>query len=163
MNPVMAVCLVLALTGAGRIQDIRDLYFQTNAEIEAGGFYTTVVNMNSEDLSFPAVGVFVRTTTFHWLAEPWNTPANRLVKATVSSEVSAAREYAEYLYDDSGRLVFCFVEGGYDEVEHRYYFSDGRLVRFMDGDAVNDSPDQSLAAPVLNRGGELRQAFELLH
>ncbi len=164
MKAVTAACLVLAATaGAQSIQEIRDLYYQTSADIEAGVFYTTVVHINSGNMSFPAVGVFGRTMTFYWLAEPWNTPANRLVKAVVSSRVSAVEESAEYLYDESGGLVFCFIAGGYEEVEHRFYFSDGHLLSFMDGDVVNNSPDQSLGTAASNRGAELHQVFMLVH
>lgn len=164
MNTLTVACFVLAAAaGAESIQEIRDLYCQTSADIEAGVFYTTVVQVNSGDMSFPAVGVFDITTTFHWLAEPWNTPANRLVKAVVSSRVSAVEETAEYLYDESGGLVFCFIAGGYEQVEHRFYLSDGRLLRFIDGDLVDDSPDQSLGTAASNRGAELHQAFMLMH
>ena len=164
MNALTAVFLVLAAkAGATSIQDIRDMYCQAGADIEEGVLYTTSVNVNSGEMSYPAVGVFGRTVNFYWTAEPWNTPANILVKAVVSSKVSAAEEWAEYLYDYSGGLLFCLIEGGIDSVEHRFYFSEGRLVRFMDGDAVNDSPDQSLGSDALNRGEELYQAFRSLH
>ncbi|MFO7627699.1 MAG: hypothetical protein R6V62_10595 [Candidatus Fermentibacteraceae bacterium] len=164
MKALAVVFIVLAAaSGAEGIQEIRDLYYQTSADIEEGVFYTTVVNINSGDMSFPAVGIFGITITFHWLAEPWNTPANRLVKAVVSSRVSAALESSEFLYDESGELAFCFIEGGYEQVEHRFYFSDGRLLRFIDGDEVNNSPDQSLGTAASNRGAELHQAFMLMH
>jgi hypothetical protein len=164
MKAFSAACLALVATaGAQSIQEIRDLYYQTSADIEADVFYTTVVNINSGEKSFPAVGIFGGTVTFHWLAEPWSTPANRLVKAVVSSRISAAEESSEYLFDESGQLVFCFIAGGYDQVEHRFYFSGGRLVRFMDGDIVNNSPDQSLGADAADRGEELHQAFMLMH
>jgi len=164
MKTAAAACLVLAVSaGATSIQDIRDMYYQAGADIEAGVLYTTVVNINSEDMPFPAVGVFGRTVTFYWTAEPWNTQANVLVKAVVSSRISAVEETAEYLYDYWGGLLFCYIEGGIDQVEHRFYFSEGRLTRFMEGDDVDDSPDQSLGTDVLDRGDELKQAFMLLH
>lgn len=164
MKALAATCLVLAVSaGATSIQDIRDMYYQAGADIEAEVLYSTVVNINSGDMSFPAVGVFGRTVTFYWTAEPWNTPANVLVKAVVSSRVSAVEESAEYLYDYWGGLLFCCIEGGIDKVEHRFYFSEGRLIRFMEGDEINDSPDQSLGTDVLQRGADLHQAFMLLH
>lgn len=164
MKAISAACLVLAATACAQsIQEIRDLYYQTSADIGEGVFYTTVVQVNSGDKSFPAVGTFGSTITFYWLAEPWNTPASRLVKVMMTSTVSAARESSEYLYDESGELVFCFIAGGCDDVEHRLYFSDGRLVRFMEGDAVNNSPDQSLGTYAANSGEKLHQAFMLMH
>jgi len=164
MKTAAAACLVLAVSaGATSIQDIRDMYYQAGADIEAGVLYTTVVNINSEDMPFPAVGVFGRTVTFYWTAEPWNTPANVLVKAVVSSRISAVEETDEYLYDYWGGLLFCYIEGGIDQVEHRFYFSEGRLVRFMDGDVINDSPDQSLGNAASRSGGDLHQAFVLMH
>lgn len=164
MKALSAACLLLAATaGAQSIQETRDLYYQTSADIEAGVFYTTVVHINSGDKSFPAVGIFGSTMTFYWLAEPWNTPANRLVKAVVSKRVSAIEESSEHLYDESGGLVFCFTTGGCDQVEHRFYFSNGRLVRFMDGDDVNNSPDQSLGTDAADRGEELHHTFMLMH
>lgn len=164
MKALAATCLVLAVSaGATSIQDIRDMYYQAGADIEAEVLYSTVVNINSGEMSFPAVGVFGRTVTFYWTAEPWNTPANVLVKAVVSSRVSAVEESAEYLYDYRGGLLFCFIEGGIDQVEHRFYFSEGRLIRFMEGDDINDSPDQSLGTDALDRGEQLHQAFVLLH
>jgi hypothetical protein len=164
MKALAATCLVLAMSaGATSIQDIRDMYYQAGADIEAEVLYSTVVNINSGEMSFPAVGVFGRTVTFYWTAEPWNTPANVLVKAVVSSRVSAVEESAEYLYDYWGELLFCYIKGGIDQVEHRFYFSEGRLIRFMEGDDINDSPDQSLGTDALDRGEQLHQAFVLLH
>jgi hypothetical protein len=164
MKALAATCLVLAVSaGATSIQDIRDMYYQAGADIEAEVLYSTVVNINSGEMSFPAVGVFGRTVTFYWTADPWNTPANVLVKAVVSSRVSAVEESAEYLYDYWGGLLFCYIEGGIDQVEHRFYFSEGRLIRFMEGDDINDSPDQSLGTDALDRGEQLHQAFVLLH
>lgn len=164
MKALSIACLTLVATaGAQSIQEIRDMYYQTSDDIEAGILYTTVVDVNSGDKPFPAVGVFGKTVTFYWTAEPWNTPSNVLVKAVVSSSVSAVEEWAEYLYDYSGGLLFCFTSGGYDQVEHRFYFSEGRLVRFMDGDEVNNSPGQSLGTDALNTGRELHQAFMLMH
>ncbi len=164
MKATVSACLVLAVSaGAADIQDIREMYYQASADIEAGVLYTTVVNINSEDMPFPAVGVFGKTVTFYWTAEPWNTPAYVLVKAVVSSSVSAVEETAEYLYDCAGDLRFCLISGGLDQVEHRFYFSEGRLVRFMDGDVINDSPDQSLGNAASRSGGDLHQAFVLMH
>jgi len=87
MKATVSACLVLAVSaGAADIQDIREMYYQASADIEAGVLYTTVVNINSEAMPFPAVGVFGKTVTFYWTAEPWNTPAYVLVKA-VAGEV----------------------------------------------------------------------------
>lgn len=164
MKALSSACLLLAASaGATTVQDIRDMYYQAGADIEAEVLYSTVVNINSGDIPFPAVGVFEETVTFYWTAEPWNTPANVLVKAVVSSRTSAVEESAEYLYDYWGGLLFCYIEGGIDQVEHRFYFSEGRLIRFIEGDDINDSPDQSLGTNALNNGRDLHQAFVLMH
>lgn len=164
MRTLAALCaLWAALAAADPISDIRDLYYGIGEDIQEGLTYSTQVSVNSSGASFPGVGVYNRSITFFWVAEPWTSPAHRLVKAIVSSEVSAIREYGEYLYDPEGELVFCFRSGGYDMVEHRFYFNGGRLVRFIDSGTVSDSPDQSLGSEAFSAGTHLRMAFDLLH
>lgn len=164
MRTLATLCLLcVSLSGAGPVDDIRQLYYGTGEEIQNGSLYSTEVNVNSTGASFPGVGVYGRTVTFYWAAEPWASQAYRLVKAVVSSEVSAVSEYGEYLYDQEGELVFCFLSGGYDMVEHRFYFDDGRLVRFIDSGTVNDSPGQALGSGAFAAGTDLKRAFDLLH
>ena len=165
MKP-FAVVFLLILAGAamsGAIDDIRALYGEANALIESEELFRTEVRVNSAGTSFPGVGIFNRNITFFWAAEPWSSPAYRLVKAHVSSQASAVEEYAEYLFDQEGGLVFCYMSGGYDRIEHRFYYSGGRLVRFIDAGNVDDSPSRSLGTAPAAAGAELRQAFSLLH
>ncbi len=158
-----AALLAAALVRAEPVDHIRDLYRSAGEDIESGALYTTEVRLNSGELPYPGSGIFSRTVTFYWSAEPWATPAHRLVKALVSWEVSAVTGDDEYLFDRDGGLVFCLRTGGLDELEQRFYYSDGRLIRFMDSADADDSPDPRLGEEPLNEGETLKQAFLLLH
>ena len=140
-----AVLLVLAINVAGqtedrRISDIRDVYDKTSLRIagaernfaESDIFLTELV-VNRGGTMYPAVGNFKETIRFYYTygnreVSPY---PNRLLKITVSTERSTARESAEYLFDTEGKLIFAFVNDG--EAENRYYFAGAKLIRLQRG------------------------------
>jgi GNAT superfamily N-acetyltransferase len=126
-----------------------------------GALYTTEVRLNSGELPYPGSGIFSRTVTFYWSAEPWATPAHRLVKALVSWEVSAVTGDDD-TFSTGTAAVFCLRTGGLDELEQRFYYSDGRLIRFMTR-PTRTTPGPRLGEEPLNEGETLKQAFLLLH
>ena len=170
----MAVLLVLAVNVAGqtedrRISDIRAAYDKTNSRIaeaernfaESDIFLTELV-VNRGGTMYPAVGNFKETIRFYYTygnreVSPY---PNRLLKITVSTERSAVRESAEYLFNQSGQLIFAFVNDG--EAENRYYFAGGKLIRWQKGMQTSSqiSPGRSGVANLLSeRAAHLTKIF----
>lgn len=158
---LLSFMAVTAVTGVP--EEIAGIIADAELEISSGELYSTEVTVNSAGMSFPGVGTFDRSITFLWAAEPWTAPGVRLVAARVFSRTAAVEEQAEYLFEPGGNLVFCRVTGGYDRISQAFYFHEGRLIRFMEGDMVSGSPEASSGREASTAGKELRQAFLLLH
>ncbi|MCX6565046.1 MAG: hypothetical protein NTW38_01245 [Candidatus Aminicenantes bacterium] len=150
--------------GGGTIQDrseqiaqIRELYAQIQDRIsiavkEAEGgsppeFYSTEIFVNRHNGSWRASGTYSKKTVFWYTDQPEfarEEPGGELsVLAKIEiDEIVAVRAYhREYLFDQ-GKLVFAFIknpsETGTTE-EFRYYFSDGALIRYMEGQRIVES------------------------
>lgn len=130
-----------------RITEIRRLYEQTNRQIEqaeedygASEVYLNEIVINKGGASYPAVGIYRKTIRFYYTFgdREYNPYPDRLMKITVTTERSARHEYAEFIFDVSGMLVFAFEKN--DESETRYYFSGGRLIRMQRGSDVIPDP-----------------------
>ncbi len=162
----MILALAACVLFGGRIEDIREAYNEVNKMIQNDEYYRTEISVNSSNLSFPAVGIFNRQITMFWESRPWAETAYGIIKIHVKSEISAAEYYDEYLFDEEGNLIFCYKDGGYDEIQRRYYFSGGRLLRLIAEGTVYDSPDEQQkkeAADVLKAAEGLMIAFTRLH
>ncbi|MBN1620735.1 hypothetical protein JW890_08425 [candidate division WOR-3 bacterium] len=169
MNKI-SIFLVLTFSAcvlcAGTIEEIREAYNEANEMIKNDEYYRTDISVNSHNLSFPAVGIYNRQITMFWESRPWSETVYGIVKIHIKSEISAAGYYDEYLFDEEGNLIFCYREGGYDEIERRYYFSGDRLLRLIAEGTVHDNPDEQQkreAADVLKAAEGLKIAFNGLH
>jgi len=134
-----------------RITRIRELYTRVQDRIaiavkEAEGgsppeFYSTEVFVNSRNGSWRASGTYSKKTVFWYTDQPefaGGEPGGELsvlAKVEITEVVAARAFYREFLFD-KGKLVFAFIKnpgetGGAEEF--RYYFSDGALLRYMEG------------------------------
>jgi len=115
------------------VLEIRDQYNQVKSMIEGGGdieVYRTEVIVNSEDLTYPAVGHYVENITFFWKLNH-ETGDKVLLMVISHSEHAAWSTYTEILYDDSGKPLFSyFSQPGYSsEMEEiRQWYSGGDVI-----------------------------------
>ena len=142
-----SVIPVLAQGGDKRIEEIRRLDRQANEQIaeserveEGTGLYCNELVINKGDKSWPAVGIYRTVFKFYYTFgdREKNPYPNRLLKITVTTKRSDRREYAEYLFNPAGQLIF-YYEKKDDEgspAERRYYFANERLIRRMAGQRV---------------------------
>ncbi|MHB8054026.1 MAG: hypothetical protein ACYDH3_02070 [Candidatus Aminicenantales bacterium] len=146
-----------------RITHIRDLYAQVQnriaiavKEAEAGSppeFYATEIFVNRHNGSWRASGTYSKKTVFWYTDQPefaGGEPGGELsVLAKIEiEEIVAVRTYhKEYLFDQ-GKLVFVLIinpgETGTDE-EFRYYFYEGALIRYMEGQRIIETKPDTTA------------------
>ncbi len=143
-----SVLSVHAQEGDQRIEAIRRLDRQVNEQIaeserveEGTGVYCNELVVNKGDKSWPAVGIFKTVFKFYYTFgdREKNPYPNRLLKITVTTDRSARHEYAEYLFNPAGQLIFYYEkddEGS--QAERRYYFASDRLIRRMRGPRIVD-------------------------
>lgn len=127
-----------------RIEEIRDLYTQTNeaiaiAEKEApySEIYVVELSVNKTGNSYPAVGIYSNISRFYYTfgdreKDPY---PNRLMKINVVTKRAAMITNSEFLFNAAGQLVFGFVKTDGEEArETRLYFAAGQLIRLLDGE-----------------------------
>lgn len=142
------------------IEKIREIYKKTEEQIkeglaqEGGGLYSNEIIVNSNNGSWRAVGNYSKKVTFWYDDDPDMaveidenaTKTSVLKKIVVTTSASAGmKTYTEYLFDND-KLIFCFIKDDvYEEhTEFRYYFSNDKLIRYMDGQEIKkENPDVS--------------------
>jgi hypothetical protein len=131
---------------AEKIDKIRQIYQRTNRQIAAAEknfpeseVFFSELTVNKGGTMYPAVGNFRSVYSFYYTygdreIDPY---PNRLLKVMVATDRAARREYAEYLFDEAGKLIFYFEKMS-DEPESRFYFSGGKTVRIQRGEKIVD-------------------------
>lgn len=154
-----------------RIESISRLYKQVHEQITASekekpysAIFRDELVLNKNDNTWPVVGIYQSVIqSFYTFAEEEPYP-NRLLQITVSTKRSDRREYAEYLFNPAGQLVFCFEKNsGEPTVEVRYYFANGRAIRITkDQKTLQISSEQLKAAQdSMKEGLKLKRLFTL--
>jgi hypothetical protein len=141
------VLTVTAQDNDKRIEEIRRLDRQANLRIaesesvpEGTGLYCNELVVNKGDKPWPAVGIYQTVFKFYYTYgdREKNPYPDRLMKVTIATRRSDRKEYAEYLFNPAGQLIFHYdkkdEEGA--PVERRYYFSAERLIRRMTGAGI---------------------------
>jgi hypothetical protein len=147
-----------AQTNDKRVEEIRSIYQETNEQIAAAEknfpestIFLTELAVNKGGTMYPAVGTFRNTIKFYYTYgdREKNPYPDRLLKITVSTDRAAHREWSEYLFDQSGQLIFYYEKmGAGAEDESRFYFASDKIIRIMRGQRVADiNSRQELAAP----------------
>jgi hypothetical protein len=144
------------------IEEIRRLYKEVNQQIAAAENekpYSTIfcdeLTRNVNENPWPAIGIFKSVAKAYYTfsrreGEPY---PNKLLQISVTTQRSDRQEYAEYLFNSAGQLVFCFERQGEDPaVETRYYFANNRPISFT-------RDQKTLRAPTGNDLKAARQAM----
>jgi hypothetical protein len=85
---------------------------------------------------------------------------NRLLKIINSTDRSDRKEYSEFIFNQSGQLVFYFENK--DDVERRLYFAAGRPIRFQQGARVlnlNNKEHLAVVTAVMKENANLIEIF----
>ncbi|MCD4775949.1 MAG: hypothetical protein K8S15_07845 [Candidatus Aegiribacteria sp.] len=141
-----------------QVQYIRDIYSQTNEEVDNGELYKTVVDVNTGGLSYPAVGTYHPLLTFYFGFSEENPYPDNLRKAILIVDRAAYHEYSEFLYDGFGNLIFVYMTGIPQKPEMRYYYYQGELIK-----VVEDSSDYtSFNSEQVDRSNSVQDQSETL-
>jgi hypothetical protein len=143
-----------------QIAQIRELYAQIQdriaiavKEAEDGSppeFYSTEIFVNRHNGSWRASGTYSKKTVFWYTDQPefagGEAGGELSVLAKIETdEIVAVRAYHREFLFDKGKLVFAFIKNPSEigtAEEFRYYFSDGALIRYMEGQRiVETNPD----------------------
>ncbi len=173
LGAVLAMAAVFSFSeppGGSAVQDrneqiaqIRRLYSQIQdrialavKEAEGGsppGFYATEIFVNRHNGSWRASGTYSKKTVFWYTDQPEfagkeaGGELSVLAKIEIDEIVAGRAYYREFLFD-RGKLVFAFLknpgETGTAE-EFRYYFSDGTLIRYMEGQRIVERKNDTAA------------------
>lgn len=118
------------------IQEIKDLYQMVGENINNDVYYINLLQINQNNLSFPAVGNYQPIYKFYWLYDGYD-GSYKIVKVTIQVSVAAHDNYYELLFDESENLVFYLkTESGNND--YRYYYKDGKPIRFMENSDIYD-------------------------
>ena len=155
-----------------RIEAIRRLSTQINEQIEeserveeSNGVYCNELVVNKGNKSWPAVGIYRTVVKFYYTFgdREKNPYPTRLLKITVTTNRSDQHEYAEYIFNPTGRLIFYYEKDGESaQSERRYYFASERLIRRMTGKRLVDIRSQEAmeaVKEVLTENSKLQRFF----
>jgi len=130
------------------VAEIRRLSQQINEQIaeserveESNGIYCNELVINKRDKSWPAVGIYRTVISFYYTFgdREQNPYPNRLLKITVTTNRSDRHEYAEYIFNPTGRLIFYYERDSESlHSERSYYFASERLIRLTTGRRMVD-------------------------
>ena len=174
---IATMLIIASLSPADEITGIRDYYNQVKEALESGSssLYTTELLVNTDDMSYPALGKYQEKMTFHWGSEAgysW------LVLVTWESAYAAVEYYGEALYmtddysvENSEEVVFQFQSmgiGGEVMYEERWWFDDGQVIQssgksFESGIPQAYVPDDGADTDELRNHQNLLELFRMIH
>ncbi|MBL8022205.1 MAG: hypothetical protein JNM27_21195 [Leptospirales bacterium] len=150
-----------------QIAGVRRLYQETNQKLvemrqapSESSIYQVELTVNSGEAQYPAVGTYKEITRFYYTFgdREKNPYPDRLLKIEVKTIRAARTESAEYLFDTSGALVFCFSK---DETELRYYFARGKILHVLRNEATLDLTNASTRQMVQSAQERARRLVDI--
>jgi hypothetical protein len=151
------------------VVDIRRLYESVGKRVEGaergedGQIYSTELVVSATNQSWPATGIYQVRYAFHFERADGEAMPSRLVKVATRTEASARHYASEYLFDETGALVFHFASAAEESglVETRVYFVRGRPIRVVRAGKVSDrlTPEERDVADEAARKAQQLKAF----
>jgi hypothetical protein len=153
------------------MKTIRAMFKDVNERIAQKKLYLNQLLVNARKLAYPVVGASSGTADFYFelLQAPTekSNPKERLRKVSLTSERGAIKWWSEYLFDESGALVFVFVkqDWGDNASEQRLYYNNGAVVAVLEGAGAEQSPMHTtgaysgLAAELMTNARSLQTLF----
>lgn len=146
MNCLTLCCCLLFIASAATAQDkevqaIRMRHQEMAKKIQLleqdpqnAGLYVHRISLNDKGGSWPGVGNYKKSIRFYFELGEEN--AHGLIRIDLTGESASRRDTTEYLFDAKSQLVFWYYKGHDEDVEtagknieKRYYFSGGELIR----------------------------------
>ena len=133
-----------------RVKEIRKVYTEIAQNIEAvekddesgrtGPLAVNELIINKLNRSWAAVGNYRVEYRFYYQNQGEEPYPTQLVKVTQTTESAARRYYKEFVYGETGSLIFVFEKSSESETpeETRIYFNREKAVRIVQGEKVND-------------------------
>ncbi len=150
---LISLIIISSLISFGQseqIKEIREHYVDVNQKIqvclENSDFesdcelYCNEIKLNTLYKSWRVTGIFNKTVRFWYSDSPHfmtfidKREQDALQKIEITETISDRETYTEILYKD-GELIFYFykdVSGFNENLEERYYFSEGKLIRYLE-------------------------------
>lgn len=166
------LCGTLSIVSAQtekQIDAIKQIYKETNekiAECEENGEYSStflselIVNKNNGQ--YPAVGIFNSKFKFYYTYgdREKNPYPSRLLKIVMETRRSANIEKYEFLFNETGQLIFYFEAKNEEEI--RVYYSAEKMIgvlkiKFLKGNQILKSNDKSAYQTAKNALAEKRK------
>ncbi len=133
MYLLITFCLTAGYTvppEPSEVPGIRELYSEVKDRMEDEySFYRTVIDINSTDLPYPAVGDYREEITLYWtLDEEYGGKILHFI--IISCERAAWTEYGEILYHNGEAVFTYYSRVNYDEIleESRRWFCGGEEI-----------------------------------
>ena len=150
--------------------DISEKARLCEADDERGEFGDLVMNelvINKRNRQWRAVGKY--NLTYKFFYRGGNTEKrmypDQLVKVVVDKKISDREYVEEFLYSNSGEMMFYFQKAVNDDsvpAERRVYFSAGQPIRIVEDGKARDRINKNYAATVreiVANGAQIKQLF----
>jgi hypothetical protein len=141
---VLCALIIAAEAYAGdsrEILDIRARYQAVAGHIARNELFVDEHVFNKTALAIPDLGFMVTTVRVYFNYSPTveglTIPEKIEITGTYKGNTTST-EYTEYVYDDTGKLVFCLIKYGNDRIERRFYFRGTQAIRVQTGDKILD-------------------------
>jgi len=126
-----------------RISKIKEIYYKINNDVESNALYCNEFVLNKGKLPWPAVGIYQEKMQFFY---DYNTQYGSydLKKIVIKAEHSITKTYIEFLFNDSGNLIFYYYSFQRDhdgKLERRCYFYNNILIRLIENAKIIDKID----------------------
>lgn len=160
---ISSILLTTLLFSSSDIEEIRAIYYQVSENITEGDYYyITEVNVNKDNMSYPAVGVYNSVITYYWDYLGAEAYPEKIVKIILKINRSAYEEYYEFLLNRDHEVIFCMTSGIPNTSDQRFYFKEGKLIRYIEGDNIFDtftSEHRSYAKTITEMTDNLSKLF----
>ncbi|MCU0447194.1 MAG: hypothetical protein MUE85_20045 [Microscillaceae bacterium] len=112
---------------------IKDIYQYVQDKINRNQYYINESRVNTTNLPWLELSKFQSTQQYFYSFVGDDTPVLRLV--TIVAKVNDKNYYAEYLFDNDGKLIFCYEKQNdsatYPYREFRAYFENGLCINLL--------------------------------
>jgi hypothetical protein len=144
---------------------IKDIYQYVQEKINRNQYYINEFKVNTHNLPWLELNKFQSTQQYYYSFVGDDTPVLRLV--TLISKVNDKNYYTEYLYDNDGKLIFCYEKqndhAAFPYREFRAYFENGLCINLLLDkeiiEAKNTSPYKTRLDSFQSRGRYFAQKF----
>lgn len=170
LSILLFICFLNMQAQQEKILAIRQQYAQLKQQIRqigtdsaTPGFYADILIKNASNAPWRAIGIYADTIKLYYTdlmeAELESGDSTNALKMVCQTALySGTKIYREWMFE-SGLLVFYFEKQTIDNVneEYRFYFSNQKLIRYMQGGQIIGYGDDT--APIFKAAESLKSWF----